>query len=136
MEKKKGKISWKKALVILLVLLLFLFGLFLHHSPSGTSEGTLLKIVLDQDDNPVEGAVVKLSKDPCGNTIVATETTDSQGEAEFEDLNYGTYYVNISYTYCGKTYYGEEDWEEITIDDEIIEVTNFLEGYPEKVPEG
>lgn len=132
-QKRKRKIM----IAILLAIIIIILGLFItHHSPPrGTSEGTLIKVVLDQDNNPVEGAVVRLATDSCGNTVIATQTTDNEGKAYFNDLDYDTYYINVSYTVNGKTFYAQGDpWEIVIIDDELIQVSNFLWGYPEKVP--
>ncbi len=132
-NKQKRKIL----IAILLAIIIIILGLFvvIHHAPpEGTSRGTLVKVVLDQDNNPVQGAVVKLSNESCGNTIIATETTNNQGKAYFYNLKYETYYINVTYTVNGKTYYADGNaWETVIIDDSLIEVKNFLRGYPENV---
>ena len=137
-QDKESKRKRRIMIAILLAIIIIILGLFLYHGPpEGTSEGTLVKVVLDEDNNTIEGAVVKLATDDCGNTIIATKTTNSEGKAYFYDLNYGTYYVNVSYTHNGHTFYGKGDpWEIIIVDDDLIEVKNWLRGYPENVLPG
>lgn len=134
-RESKRKRKRKVMIAILLAIIIIILGLFLYHGPpEGTSEGTLVKVVLDEDNNTVCGAVVKLATDDCGNTVIATKTTNSEGKAYFYNLDYGTYYVNVSYTHDGHTFYGKGDpWEIVIIDDDLIEVKNWLRGYPEKV---
>lgn len=129
---KKNKIA---VIVVLVIILSIIGGVMYSHQSPNASEGTFIKYVNSELCLPVEGAVVTIATDDCGNNIYATETTDESGKAVFEEVPWGTYYVNVSYSEGGQTYYSEDGpWEEIDFD-ESMEMVNFLKGYPPPAPD-
>jgi len=73
------------------------------------TDGTVSGKVVDEDGNPIKDATVKLL-DAEGN-VLETTTTDSDGEYKFEDLDYGTYKLQMS-----APGYGEETTGSFTLD--------------------
>lgn len=131
--KKKKKIA---ILVVLAIILAIIGGVvYSHYQSPSASEGTFIKYVNSELCLPVEGAVVTLATDDCGNTIYATETTDGSGKAVFEEVPWDTYYVNVSYSEGGQTFYAEGGpWEEVNFY-QSKEIANTLEGYPPPAPD-
>jgi len=55
--------------------------------------GRIIGSVITEDDLPIENAKVELE---IGGLVVGTEYTDSQGEFEFSDLEFGNYNIRVS----------------------------------------
>ncbi|MBD3176262.1 MAG: hypothetical protein GF320_13875 [Armatimonadia bacterium] len=87
------------SMLVLVTALAFVFGCAGGGptEPGGdtTSRGTVSgTVVEDATETPVEGASVTLAT----NTSTKTATTDADGTFTMEDVLYGTYTVNVTYS--------------------------------------
>ena len=127
-RKSRVRIERLKLLLLAVIALALIFNMIfccrMHPSPALND---VVKWVYDEDGHPLCGAVVTLAYDSEGNEIYGYAITNCRGKAVFHNVPYGTYYLNVSYCYCGEWYYGEEDWEEITVDSDIT-LENYLPG--------
>ena len=125
-RKSRERMEFVKLWLLFLIFLAIIFHMFVccMHAPTHSSY-KVEKFVYDEDGHPLTGAIVTLAYDSEGNEIYGYAITNRHGKAVFCNVPYGTYYLNVSYCYCGEWYYGEQDWEEITVDSDIT-LENYL----------
>jgi len=125
-RKSKEKMEFAKLWLLFLIFLAILIHMFAccFHAPS-PALNDVEKYVYDEDGHPLRGAIVTLAYDDEGNEIYGTATTNCHGKAVFKNVPYGTYYINVSYFYEGQWYYGEEDWEEVVVHEDVS-IDNYL----------
>lgn len=95
-KEKADKIRNIILFLILIVLIIRLFYCPCPYTPTPVKGYELDKYVEDQNGNPLEGATVILYNHPNG-MVIAQGETDEYGWCNFTDLQYGKYFLWVSY---------------------------------------
>ena len=97
-HKEKEKADKIRNIILFLLLIVLIIHLFYCpcHAPAPVRGYELDKYVEDQNGNPLAGATVILYNHPNGMVISQGET-DEYGWCNFTDLQYGKYFLWVSY---------------------------------------
>ena len=95
-KEKSDKIRNIILFLILIILIISLFHCPCPNAPTHVKGYELDKYVKDQNEDPLIGATVILYNHPNG-MVVAQGVTDENGWCNFTDLQYGHYFLWVSY---------------------------------------